>query len=242
MTSLSTILAESEPHQIIELDRSMRAPGQVPRASRPEPLVRKYIAVSGNIGAGKSTMVDFLCRRYELTPYFEPNEENPYLEDFYKDMHRWSLESQMYFLAAKFKLHMELESRPLSVLQDRTIWEDAEIFAENLHQQGIMSARDYKTYRLLYDSMKAQIRPPDLMIYLRCPVKVVRQRIAMRGREMESNIPMDYLKRLHDLYENWIDHYTLSPIVIIPTDKLDYITNLVDRHDIMTTIEKYLED
>jgi deoxyadenosine/deoxycytidine kinase len=241
MSSLSAILEESNPYDIIELDRSERVPGQAPKAPRPEPVVRKYIAVSGTIGAGKSTMVDFLCQRYDLTPFFEPNEQNPYLEDFYKDMKRWSLESQMYFLAAKFKLHMELESKPLSVLQDRTIWEDAEIFAENLFQQGTMSERDYRTYRLLYESMRAQIRPPDLMIYLRCPVRTVRKRIAMRGREMESNIPTAYLKRLHTLYENWIASYTLSPIVIIPTDKLDYMTNLVDRHDIMTTIEKYLD-
>ena len=234
-------LHELNPYEIIELDRSARPPGQTPRASRPEPVVRKYIAVSGNIGAGKSTMVDFLCRRYELTPYFEPNEENPYLEDFYKDMPRWSLESQVYFLAAKFKLHMELESRPLNVLQDRTIWEDAEIFAENLYQQQIMSERDYRTYRLLYETMRAQIRPPDLMIYLRCPVRTVRKRIAMRGREMERNIPTSYLKRLHNLYEAWIARYTLSPLVIIPSDKLDYVTNLVDRHDILTTIEKYLQ-
>lgn len=230
------------PYEIIEVDRSRRPDGAPPRAARRAPQVRKYIAVAGTIGAGKSSLVEFLCSRYDITPFFEPNEENPYLEDFYADMERWSLASQMYFLAAKFKLHLELESRPVNVLQDRTIWEDAEIFAQNLHHQGTMSERDWKTYRLFYDSIRQLIRPPDLMIYLRCPVRTIVKRIEMRGRQMEQNIPRAYLRRLHDLYEAWIEQYTLSPLVIIPTDKLDYVTNLVDRHDIMTTIEKYLYD
>ena len=230
------------PRGIIELNRSSRTPGERPKAARRAPVVRNYIAVAGTIGAGKSSLVEFLCRRYDITPFFEPNEQNPYLEDFYRDMTRWSFESQMYFLSAKFRLHMELESQPVSILQDRTIWEDAEIFAENLHQTGIMSTRDYQTYRLMYESIRDQIRPPDLMIYLRCPVATVRKRIAWRGRQMEQNIPPAYLKRLHALYEAWIARYTLSPLVIIPTDTLDYITNLVDRHDIFTTIEKYLVD
>ena len=226
---------------ILELDRSDRTDGSPPRAARRAPVVRNYIAVAGNIGAGKSSLVDFLCRRYDsLTPFFEPNDDNPYLEDFYGDMSRWSFNSQMYFLAAKFRLHMELESRPQSVIQDRTIWEDAEIFASNLARQGIMSERDYRTYRLCYESIRDQIRPPDLMIYLRCPVRTVRRRIAIRGRQMEQNIPTAYLKQLHELYEDWIARYTLSPLVIIPTDKLDYVTNLVDQHEILTTIEKYI--
>jgi deoxyadenosine/deoxycytidine kinase len=231
---------------IIELDRTRRrreereldedsAGGSTHKLS-----TRRYIAVSGNIGSGKSSLVEFLCGRYSLDPYFEPNDHNPYLADFYEDMERWSFASQIYFLTAKFRLHQELDASPRNVIQDRTIWEDAEIFAANLHRKGLMDERDWRTYRLLYESIRDQIKPPDLMIYLQCPVSTVRRRIEMRGRQMEQNIPTAYLERLHGLYEGWIEAYDLSPLVIIPTDKLDYITDMVDRHDIMKTIEKYL--
>lgn len=233
-----TTTASTNPYAIIELDRSGPNRG---RMSRPAPAVDKYIAVAGTIGAGKSSLVDFLSTRYGLTPYFEPNEANPYLEDFYEDMGRWAFNSQAYFLAAKFKLHKELEAQSAKVVQDRTIWEDAEIFAKNLHATGAMSDRDWRTYRMMYEAVREQIRPPDLMIYLRCPVRAVRQRIALRGRQMEQDIPLAYLKRLQSLYEDWIARYALSPLVIIPTDKLDYLTNIVDQHDIMTTLEKYLD-
>ena len=201
---------------------------------------RRYIAVAGNIGAGKSTLVEFLTQRYDIKPFFEPNEENPYLEDFYGDMEKWSFASQIYFLTAKFQLHLELDATKFNVIQDRTIWEDAEIFAENLYRTGKMDERDYGTYRKLYDSVKTQIQPPDLMIYLRCPVRAVRKRIRSRGREMEQGIPLPYLRRLHKLYEGWIENYTLSPLVIVPSHNLDYVTDLVDCHNILTTIEKYL--
>ena len=233
----------SDPRQIIEVDRSAPAAREkkatdVAIAQR-DPS-RRYIAVAGTIGAGKSSMVEFLCQRYDIKPFFEPNEENPYLADFYDDMEAWSFASQIYFLTAKFRLHLELDATRHNVIQDRTIWEDAEIFAENLYQTGKMDERDYKTYRRLYQSVRTQIQPPDLMLYLRCPIETVRQRIAMRGRDMEQNIPLEYLERLHTLYEDWIDSYDLSPLVILPTDRLDYATNLVDCHDILTTVEKYL--
>ena len=219
---------------IIEVDRSNRGDSQAEAGSR------KYIAVAGNIGSGKSSLVEFLSSYYGISPYFEPNEDNPYLKDFYGDMKRWSFHSQIYFLAAKFRIHQHLDQLDQSVVQDRTIWEDAEIFAENLYRQRRMSKRDYGTYRLVYESIRDRIRPPDLMIYLRCPVATVRKRIAIRGRRMESDIPVGYLRRLHHLYEAWIENYALSPLVIIPTHRLDYVTDLVDRHDITTTFEKYL--
>lgn len=237
----------SDPRQIIELDRSIRPANSTdcgvqnslqPTAERKEG--RRYIAVAGNIGSGKSSLVDFLCQRYDIQPFFEPNDENPYLEDFYKDMKAWSFASQIYFLSAKFKLHLELDATSHNVLQDRTIWEDAEIFAENLYRRRLMSKRDYNTYRQLYEAIQQQIQPPDLMIYLRCPISTVRKRIAIRGRQMEQNIPVPYLRRLHHLYEGWIANYSLSPLVIVPSHKIDYLTDLVDCHDIMTTIEKYL--
>jgi deoxyadenosine/deoxycytidine kinase len=227
----------SDFFHISEIDRSQaRARRRRARAGDS----RRYIAVAGSIGAGKSSIVDFLSQRFDIQPFFEPNEANPYLEDFYADMERWSFHSQVYFLSAKFKLHKELDASPQNVIQDRTIWEDAEIFAQSLHQQGRMSERDWLTYRNLYESIQDEIRAPDVMIYLRCPVKTVRKRIAMRGRQMEQNIPTEYLKRLNRLYENWIADYDLSPLVILPTDKLDYVTNLVDCHEIVTAVEKYL--
>ena len=227
------------PADIIEVDRTDQSGRERPyRSSLPED--RSYIAVSGNMGSGKSSLVEFLCQRWEIKPFFEPNEENPYLEDFYGDMQRWSFHSQIHFLTAKFRLHLELDTHPQDVIQDRTLWEDAEIFAENLYVQDRMSEREYRTYRHLYESIRHQIQPPDLMLYLRCPVSTVKKRIRMRGRDMEKDIPHGYLERLHDLYEDWIADYTLSPLLIIPTHKLDYITNLVDCHDIVTTIEEYL--
>lgn len=235
----------SDPRQIIELDRSCQEPAHknqeiLYNKSSLSTSTRRYIAVAGNIGSGKSSLVEFLCQRYDIKPFFEPNEQNPYLEDFYKDMKQWSFASQIYFLTAKFKLHQELDATTHNVIQDRTIWEDAEIFAENLFRQRLMSKRDYQTYRLLYEAIHDQIRTPDLMIYLRCPVRAVRKRIASRGRQMEQNIPVAYLRRLHHLYESWIENYTLSPLVIVPTNKLDYITDLVDCHDVLTAVEKYL--
>lgn len=230
----SSSVLKKAPTQIMELNPS-NGPRINPHSDR------KYIAVSGNMGSGKSSLVDLLGRRYNIEPFFEPNDENPYLSDFYGDMSRWSLASQIYFLSAKFRIHLELEAEPRSVIQDRTIWEDAEIFAENLYRSRIMSKRDYKTYRLLYETIRSQLRPPDLMIYLYCPVRTVMKRIAIRNRKMEKNIPVAYVRKLHKLYENWIENYHLSALVIIPSDKLDYIADLVDCHDTLTTIEKYLD-
>lgn len=200
----------------------------------------KYIAVAGNIGAGKSTLVDFLRYRFKLTPFFEPNEANPFLEAFYKDMPRWAFSSQMFFLAHKFRLHQELSDHPDTVVQDRTIYEDAEIFARNLYLNGQMSAGEYATYRTMYESIVKTLRPPDLMIYLRASVRVVRQRIRLRGRPMEQSLPLKYIKQLHGLYEDWFERYDASPTLIIHVDKLDYIQDLVARLEIIKTIEQHL--
>jgi len=224
---------------IQEIDRSREASTRVGLGRR-RTRKHRYIAVSGNMGSGKSSLVEFLCRRYSITPFFEPNDLNPYLGDFYRDMKRWSFASQVYFLSAKLRMHLELEAQPRDVIQDRTIWEDAEIFAENLYRKRLMSRRDYETYRQLYEAIRDRLRPPDLMIFLRCPLRAVRRRIAERGRESEQGVPTAYLRRLHDLYEQWIEGYRLSPLVILPTDRLDYITDLVDCHDVLSTIEKYL--
>jgi deoxyadenosine/deoxycytidine kinase len=166
--------------------------------------------------------------------------KNPYLDDFYKDMKRWSFQSQIYFLSHKFRLHMGLPEIPNTVIQDRTIYEDAEIFCTNLYQNGDMSKRDYKTYMELYHSMRAALQPPDLLIYLRCSVKAVQKRIRSRGRNSEQKIPKKYLTRLHNLYEGWVENYTLSPVMIWESDKMDYLTDLVDRIEFHQTFERFL--
>jgi deoxyadenosine/deoxycytidine kinase len=203
---------------------------------------RKYIAVAGNMGAGKSSLVSFLCRHFELQPFYEPSEENPYLKDFYKDMRRWAFHSQMYFLSGKFRIHQELERArsKVPVVQDRTIYEDAEIFAANLFRSHRMSARDYATYRALYESIVRSLRPPDLMIYLRASLRTVRKRIRARGRPEEQSVPVGYLRRLGALYEEWFSHYDRSPTLILETDNMDYATDLVDRLDLLQRIGQYL--
>ena len=201
---------------------------------------KKFVAVAGNIGAGKTELVGFLCRRYGLKPFFEPNDTNPYLEDFYKDMKGFAFRSQIYFLTHKFRLHRLLEKEAGTVVQDRTIYEDAQIFAKNLYRQKAIDERDWKTYSELYQTISSALAPPDLMIYLKCPVKTLKERIRIRGREMERDIPTAYLTRLNDLYEEWFAHYDLSPVVTLSTDRLDYLTDLVDRLDLFKQIEKHL--
>ncbi|MBL8910471.1 MAG: deoxynucleoside kinase [Archangium sp.] len=201
---------------------------------------QKFIAIAGNIGAGKTELTAFLCKKYGLKPFYEPNDQNPYLADFYKDMKTWAFRSQIFFLTHKFKLHRELERSTGTSLQDRTIYEDAEIFAKNLFRQRFIDKRDWQTYWELYENVAAALKPPDLMIYLRCPVKTLKQRIRLRGRKMEQDIPTAYLNRLNALYEDWFTRYSMSPVLVLPTDTLDYLTNLVDRVDLFRQIEKHL--
>lgn len=201
---------------------------------------KKFIAVAGNIGAGKSELVNFLCKKYGLKPFFEPNDTNPYLEDFYRDMKGFAFQSQIYFLTHKFRLHRALMTEPGTVVQDRTIYEDAEIFCENLYRQKQLERRDYKTYRELYESICKVLDPPDLMIFLRANLGTLKKRIHQRGRAMEIDIPDRYLTRLNKLYDGWFERYDLSPVVSLTTDKLDYLTDLVDRIDVLKQIERYL--
>ncbi len=202
--------------------------------------MRKAIAIAGNIGVGKSTLVEFLSRTYGISPYYEPSEDNPYLPDFYHDMQRWSFHSQLYFLSNKFRIHQELDRMPGLVVLDRTIFEDAEIFATALHDMKHMDDRDWETYTNFYRSILDAIRPPDLMIYLRCSMRTLRKRIKLRGREMEKDVPLAYLKRLERLYEAWIESYDLSEVLVLETDNLDYIHDLVHRLDVMERIEAML--
>jgi deoxyadenosine/deoxycytidine kinase len=203
---------------------------------------RKFIAVAGNMGVGKSSLVEFLCSHFGLKPFYEPNAENPYLKDFYRDMKRWAFHSQMYFLAGKFRIHQELEKArsKTTVVQDRTIYEDAEIFASNLYRSKRMSKREFDTYQSLYRSLLEVLRPPDLMIYLRADLRTLRGRIKHRGRPEEQAVPIEYLRRLHGLYEEWFTRYDLSPTLVLETGKWDYVTDFIDRLDLLRKVEQYL--
>jgi deoxyadenosine/deoxycytidine kinase len=200
----------------------------------------KTIAIAGNIGSGKSSLVEFLSHTYDIQPFYEPNDENPYLPDFYTDMKRWAFHSQLYFLSNKFRLHQELDRQPGVVVLDRTIFEDAEIFATALQQMRKLNARDWNTYWNFYQSILNAIRPPDLMIYLRCPMRTIRRRIRLRGRAMEQDIPLTYLKRLEALYEQWIGNYAMGEVLVLDSGKLDYIHDMVDRLDVMERVEALL--
>lgn len=201
----------------------------------------KYIAIAGNMGSGKSTLVEFLCRRYpHIRPFYERNEENPYLADFYNDMGRWAFHSQVYFLSLKFRTHQELEACPQTVIQDRTIYEDAEVFAENLYRKGFLGGRDYEAYRRLYATILRSIDPPDLLIYLKTSLRTIRKRIRLRGRACEEAMGPDYLRDLHRLYDRWLRTYDLSPVLVLDADRLDFLNDLVDRIEVLDTIEKHL--
>ena len=202
--------------------------------------MKKFIAVAGNIGVGKSSMVEFLSQQYGFEPIYETFMNNPYLDDFYKDMNAWGFHSQLYFLTHKFKLHMALNTRASTVVQDRTIYEDAEIFCTNLYKARHIKKRDYETYMELYETMKDALQPPDLMIYLRCSVGAIRKRIRQRGRPSEQDIPTTYLRRLNGLYEDWIDRYEQSPLLVWDSERMDYLTDLVDRIEFKRQLDRFL--
>ena len=199
-----------------------------------------FIAVAGNIGVGKTSLVEFLTRTYGLKPVYEPFANNPYLDDFYGDMKQWSFHSQVWFLAHKYGLHRQLEATSGTLVQDRTIYEDAEIFARHLHRSRRMSTRDHDTYRELYAAMRTSLQPPDLMIYLRCNVRAIRKRIKQRGRPSEQNIPAAYLRQLNVLYEEWIGGWDASPVLVWDSGNLDYLTDMVDRIEFKRAIEPFL--
>ena len=201
---------------------------------------RKFIAIAGNVGSGKSSLLDFLTSTYDVSPFYEPNDDNPYLPDFYKDMKRWAFQSQLFFLSNKFRIHQEADRTAGVVIQDRTIFEDAEVFATALHQMRKIDKRDWQTYWSFYQTILEAIQPPDLMIYLRCPMRTLRQRIRIRGRKMEQDIPLSYLKRLERLYESWVTEYTLGEVLVLESDSLNFVDDLVDRQDIHERIEALL--
>jgi len=186
--------------------------------------MKKFIAVAGNIGVGKSTLVSLISKRLEWQPFYEPVGENPYLADFYKDMNAWAFQSQIFFLTRRLRIHRQLIDHPTSVIQDRSVYEDAEVFAHNLYNQNLIDDRDYRSYFELYQVLTEFLPPPDLVIYLSASVSTLMKRIKHRGRDYEQKISLDYLAQLNHLYENWTDNFTLCPVLAVPADDLDYVS------------------
>jgi len=187
--------------------------------------MKRFVAIAGNIGVGKSTLTELLSGRLDWEPFFEAVNDNPYLSDFYEDMERWSFHSQIYFLSRRLRHHWQLLQRSNSVVQDRTVYEDAEIFARNLYRQGSLVERDYRSYCELYDVVTTVLPPPDLIVYLRASVPTLQDRIQRRGRSYERGISTAYLEQLNRLYETWIHSFTLCPVLTVPSDTLDFVTN-----------------
>lgn len=187
--------------------------------------MKKFVVVAGNIGVGKSTLVSLLSQQLDWQPFYEPVADNPYLADFYGDMPRWSFQSQVFFLSNRLSIHHQLLDHPTSVVQDRSVYEDAEIFARNLRNQGSLSERDFSTYWHLYEVLVELLPPPDLVVYLRASVATLQQRIARRGRDYESGIHPDYLAQLNGLYEQWTEKFSFCPVLTVPADALDYVAH-----------------
>lgn len=182
----------------------------------------KYVAIAGNIGAGKTTLCSLLGKHFDWDVHFESTEDNPYLSDFYTDMKRWAFNLQIYFLNNRYGQILEILNGDRTVVQDRTIYEDAYIFAPNLHHMGLMSKRDFDNYQDLFRTMSSQIQPPDLLIYLRAGIPTLVDHIQSRGRDYEGSMSLDYLKKLNERYENWISNYTDGRLLIINADEIDF--------------------
>ena len=202
-------------------------------------MIKKYfITIAGNIGVGKSTLTRLLANDLGWTPFYEAVDDNPYLADFYQDMRQWSFHSQIFFLSRRLRYHHQMVNYPNTVIQDRSVYEDAEIFARNLHQRDNMSDRDYQVYRGLYEELMQFLPPPDLMVYLKASVPTLIERIIRRGREFEQDISPLYLQQLNELYNAWIEDFTPCPILTLPADDLDFVRF---NGDFMTIKEKIME-
>jgi len=214
----------------------------IPRRRRPAIRQEKklFVAVAGNIGSGKSSLTRLLSQEFGWMPYYESVEDNPYLHDFYGDMRRWSFNLQVYFLSNRFRSHKAISEGPASVVLDRVIYEDAEIFARNLFEIGSMEERDYRNYVALYDVMTTYLRPPDLLIYLRANVDTLLRQISLRGRDFEQSIRREYLEQLNVHYEAWIKRYALGPILVVESDSLDFVNSPSDLRTVVEMIKRKL--
>ena len=197
----------------------------------------RHIAIAGNIGAGKTTLCEQLGRNFAWDVHYESTDNNPYLSDFYTDMKRWSFNLQVYFLNNRYRQILNIQNGDRTVIQDRTIYEDAHIFAPNLHDMGLMTTRDYENYRDLFELMMSQVNPPDLLIYLKASIPTLVAHIQSRGRDYEGSMSLDYLKRLNERYEEWIGSYTIGNLLIINADEVDFKNNPEDLGKIVNQVQ-----
>ena len=200
-----------------------------------------HIAIAGNIGAGKTTLTKYLAKHYKFKKHLEDVLKNPYLDDFYNQMERWSFNLQIYFLNSRFRQVKEIHEKNKNVIQDRTIYEDANIFAPNLHAMGLMTNRDFENYRSLFDLMEENVAAPDLLIYLRSSIPNLVSQIHKRGREYENSISIEYLSRLNERYEAWIHNFKKGPLLVIDIDDLDFVENKEDLKEIISLIDKKMK-
>jgi deoxyadenosine/deoxycytidine kinase len=200
----------------------------------------KHIAVAGNIGSGKTTLTTMLAKHYKWKAHFEDVEHNPYLVDFYEDMHRWAFNLQIYFLNNRIKHLIDIKNGNESVIQDRTIYEDAHIFAPNLFDMGLMTKRDYENYTSFFQNLKTLVKPPDLLIYLKASIPTLVDQIQKRGREYEENIRLDYLKRLNEHYTKWINNYTDGPLLVIDVNNCNFAEKEEDLADVVRRVDAQL--
>ena len=199
-----------------------------------------HIAIAGNIGSGKTTLTRLLSNHYKWKAQYEDVEDNPYLDDFYNTMERWSFNLQVYFLNSRFRQILDIRKNKRTIIQDRTIYEDAYIFAPNLHAMGLMTNRDYNNYRSLFDLMESVTESPDLLIYLRSSIPNLVEQIHTRGREYENSISIDYLSRLNERYEAWIDKYDKGKIIIFNVDKINFVDNPEHLGEVINRIDAEL--
>ncbi|WP_298418617.1 deoxynucleoside kinase [uncultured Kordia sp.] len=196
-----------------------------------------HVAIAGNIGAGKTTLTKLLAKHYKWEPHFEDVVDNPYLDDFYTQMERWSFNLQIYFLNSRFRQVLQIRESGKKIIQDRTIYEDAHIFAPNLHAMGLMTNRDYENYQSLFELMQKLVDAPDLLIYLRADISTLVAQIHKRGRDYENSISIDYLSRLNERYEAWISKYNQGKLLIIDVDNLDFVDNPEDLGSVINKID-----
>jgi len=199
-----------------------------------------HVAIAGNIGSGKTTLTRLLAKHYKWKPHFEDVEDNPYLDDFYNQMERWSFNLQIYFLNSRFRQTLEIREQGKNIIQDRTIYEDAYIFAPNLHAMGLMTNRDYENYRSLFDLMESVTKSPDLLIYLRSSIPNLVNQIHKRGRDYENSISIDYLSRLNERYEGWVHKYDKGNLIILDVDNLDFVDNPEHLGEVINKIDAEL--
>ncbi len=200
----------------------------------------RHIAIAGNIGAGKTTLCEHLAKHFGWDVHYESTDNNPYLSDFYTDMQRWSFNLQVYFLNNRYRQILNIQNGDRAVIQDRTIYEDAHIFAPNLHDMGLMTTRDFENYRDLFELMMSQVNPPDLLIYLKASIPTLVSHIQSRGRDYEGSMSLDYLKRLNERYEEWIKDYTKGNLLIIQADDVDFKNNPEDLGKIINQVRAEL--